>query len=43
MKLHVERSGGAPVTGQTNGAGEGEKIVADHLQQLKATFYRPLK
>ena len=43
MKLHVERSGDSPVSGQTNSAGEAEKITADHLQQLKATFYKPLK
>ena len=43
MKVHVERSGDSPVSGQTNSAGEAEKITADHLQQLKATFYKPLK
>jgi type VI secretion system secreted protein VgrG len=43
MKVHVERSGDSPLSGQTNSAGEGEKITVDHLQQLKATFYKPLK
>lgn len=43
IKVHVERSGDGPVSGQTNSAGEAEKITADHLQQLKATFYKPLK
>jgi len=43
MKVHIERSGDSPVSGQTNSAGEAEKITVDHLQQLKATFYKPLK
>lgn len=43
MKLQVERSDAGPLTGQSNGAGEGEKITVDHLQQLEATFYKPLK
>jgi type VI secretion system secreted protein VgrG len=43
MKVHVERSDDGPVSGQTNSDGEAEKITADHLQQLKATFYKPLK
>lgn len=43
MHVHVARSDGAPVSGQTNSAGEGEEIKADHLQQLTATFYKPAK
>ncbi|WP_306395365.1 type VI secretion system Vgr family protein [Telluria beijingensis] len=43
MKVHVERVGDTPLSGETNAAGEGDKIVADHLQQLKATFYKPAK
>jgi type VI secretion system secreted protein VgrG len=43
MKLHVERSDAGPLSGQSNGAGEGDKITVDHLQQLKATFFKPLK
>ncbi len=41
MKLHVERDGDSPLSGQSNGDGEGEKITSDQLQQLKAFFYRP--
>ena len=43
MMVYVERSGDSPISGQTNSAGEAEKITVDHLQQLKATFYKPLK
>ena len=43
MKVHVERMGDGPLSGESNGAGEADKIVADHLQQLKATFYKPAK
>lgn len=43
MKLQVERSGAGPLSGQSNGAGEGDQITADHVQQLTATFYKPLK
>lgn len=41
MQLHVERSDEGPLSGQSNGAGEGQKIVVDRLQQLKAFFFRP--
>ncbi|WUR15201.1 type VI secretion system Vgr family protein [[Empedobacter] haloabium] len=41
MKLHVERDGDSPLSGQSNGAGEGEKITGDTLQRLKAFFYTP--
>ncbi|WP_082565399.1 type VI secretion system Vgr family protein [Duganella sp. Root1480D1] len=43
MQLHVERVGDSPMTGRSDGAGTGEKIVADRLQQIKAIFYRPRK
>lgn len=43
MKVHVERVGDAPMSGQSNAAGEGEQVIADHLQQLKATFFKPSK
>jgi type VI secretion system secreted protein VgrG len=43
MQVHVERAGDSPMSGQTNGVGEAQKITADHLQQLKATFYKPPK
>ncbi len=43
MQLQVERSDAGPLSGQSNGAGEGDKITVDHLQQLTATFYTPLK
>lgn len=43
MKVHVERSDAAPMLGETNAAGEGEQITADHLQQLRATFFKPSK
>ena len=43
MNVLVERSGDAPLSGQTNGAGEGQEIKADHLQQLKATFFKTVK
>ncbi|WEF35290.1 type VI secretion system Vgr family protein [Pseudoduganella chitinolytica] len=41
MKLHVEREGDSPLSGQSNAAGEGEKITGDTLQRLKAFFYTP--
>lgn len=43
MQLHVARSGAGPLSGQSNVAGEGEIIKADHLQQLTATFFKPSK
>jgi len=42
MHLEVTRSGAAPLSGQSNGAGEGEPVTADHLQQLTARFFKPL-
>ena len=41
MKLHVERDGDGPVTGTSDDAGKGEKIVSDRLQKLKAYFFTP--
>ena len=41
MKLHVERDGDGPVTGQSDGDGKGEKIASDRLQKLKAYFFTP--
>jgi type VI secretion system secreted protein VgrG len=43
MQVHVEREGDSPLSGKTNGAGESQEITADHLQQLKATFFKPSK
>ena len=43
MQLHVARTGEGPVSGQSNAAGEGDTVKADHLQQLTATFFKPLK
>lgn len=43
MQLEVTRSRDAPVSGKSNGAGEGEPVTADHLQQLTARFFKPLK
>lgn len=43
VKVHVERSDAAPLSGQSNSAGESEPIAADHLQQLTATFYKSSK
>jgi type VI secretion system secreted protein VgrG len=43
MKVHVERSGDAPLSSQSNAAGEAGTITADHLQQLKATFFKSSK
>jgi type VI secretion system secreted protein VgrG len=43
MQLHVARAGEGPLSGQSNAAGEGETVKADHLQQLTATFFKPLK
>lgn len=43
MQLHVARAGDAPLSGQSNAAGEGETVKADHLQQLTATFFKSLK
>jgi len=40
MKVHVERPGDAPLSGQSNGAGEADQVTADHLQQLTATFFK---
>ncbi|MET3135121.1 type VI secretion system secreted protein VgrG [Oxalobacteraceae bacterium GrIS 1.11] len=41
MKLHVERSDDSPISGKSDSAGEGTKIVTDRLQQIKAFFIRP--
>jgi type VI secretion system secreted protein VgrG len=43
MQLHVARTGAGPLSSQSNAAGEGETVKADHLQQLTATFFKPLK
>lgn len=43
MQVHIERDGAAPITGQTNAAGEGPKIKGDRLEQLKVTFKKLLK
>jgi type VI secretion system secreted protein VgrG len=43
MQLHVARAGDGPLSGRSNAAGEGETVKADHLQQLTATFFKPLK
>jgi type VI secretion system secreted protein VgrG len=43
MQVHVERAGAAPITGQTNAAGEGPKIKGDRLELLKVTFKKLLK
>ncbi|WP_322402762.1 type VI secretion system Vgr family protein [Massilia luteola] len=42
MQVHIERDGAAPVTGQTNAAGEGPTIKGDRLEQLKVTFKKLL-
>jgi len=41
MKLHVERADDSPISGKSDSAGEGSKIVVDRLQRLKAFFIRP--
>ncbi|WP_229415723.1 type VI secretion system Vgr family protein [Pseudoduganella armeniaca] len=43
MKLHVERDGDTPLSGQSNGAGEGDTITSDQPQLLSAFFYTPRK
>jgi type VI secretion system secreted protein VgrG len=43
MQVHIERAGAAPLTGQTNAAGEGPKVKGDRLEQLKVTFKKLLK
>jgi type VI secretion system secreted protein VgrG len=40
MQLQVERSDDSTLSGQSNAAGEGEKVIADHIQQLKARFFK---
>jgi type VI secretion system secreted protein VgrG len=42
MQVHIERDGAAPLTGQTNAAGEGPTIKGDRLEQLKVTFKKLL-
>ncbi len=39
MKLHLERDGEDALSGVSDAAGEGAKVVSDRLQQLKAFFY----
>lgn len=43
MQVHIERDGAAPITGETNAAGEGPKVKGDRLEQLKVTFKKLLK
>lgn len=43
MQLHVARVDDGALSGQSNGAGEGETVTANQLQQLTATFFKPLK
>jgi type VI secretion system secreted protein VgrG len=43
MRAHVERVDASALAGESNGAGEGPKIVSDRLQQLTAFFSKPLK
>jgi type VI secretion system secreted protein VgrG len=43
MQVHIERDGAAPITGETNAAGEGPKIKGDRLELLKVTFKKLLK
>ena len=40
MKLHLERDGDSAVSGVSDAAGEGSKVVSDRLQQLKAFFFK---
>ncbi|WEF35863.1 DUF2345 domain-containing protein [Pseudoduganella chitinolytica] len=41
MKLYVQRDGGTPLVGQSDNAGEGEKVTSDRPQLLEAFFYTP--
>ncbi|MBA5688183.1 type VI secretion system tip protein VgrG [Duganella sp. LX47W] len=41
MGLHVERDGDGPLSGKTDGNGEGGKVEGDRIQELKAGFYKP--
>jgi len=41
MKLKVQRDGEADLSGTSNSAGEGPRIVTNRLQQLKAFFFAP--
>jgi type VI secretion system secreted protein VgrG len=43
MQVHIERDGAAPITGETNAAGEGPKVKGDQLELLKVTFKKLLK
>ena len=43
MQVHIERDGAAPITGETNAAGEGPKVKGDRLELLKVTFKKLLK
>jgi type VI secretion system secreted protein VgrG len=38
MTLHVEREGDAPITGESDGNGEGPPLLGDRLQQFEAFF-----
>ena len=41
MKLHIGIADGDDVSGQTDSAGKGTKVVASALQRLKTFFYMP--
>jgi len=43
MQVHIERDGAAPITGETNAAGEGPKVKGDRLELLKVTFKKLFK
>jgi type VI secretion system secreted protein VgrG len=43
MQVHIERDGAAPITGETNAAGEGPKVKGDRLELLKVSFKKLLK
>jgi type VI secretion system secreted protein VgrG len=43
MQVHIERDGAAPITGETNAAGEGPKVKGDRLELIKVTFKKLLK
>jgi type VI secretion system secreted protein VgrG len=41
MEFHVEPDSGSPLSGKSDGNGEGGKVDGDRIQELEAGFYRP--
>lgn len=41
--MHVQRAGDSPLSGTTDGAGKGSKIISDQVQRLRTIFYHKPK